>query len=151
MGMRAVGWAHSFPVAEGVRAARRWTADHLETLPWTREAPDTLHSVLLAVSELVTNAHVHAASTARLVLTWDGDCLHVSVADADPHLPRPRQAAAGATSGRGLGIVDALADTVDVQRCPRGKAVTACFRPPAGPPEADGQAEGGHGEGPPPS
>ncbi|MFJ5549089.1 ATP-binding protein [Streptomyces sp. NPDC093225] len=139
--LRAVGWAHSFPVTKGVRAARAWTAEHLSTLAWTRDAPDTVHSVLLTVSELVTNAHVHAASTAHLVLTWDGSCLHVSVADTDPrHPPRPEPAAAGATSGRGLGIVDVLADAVDVHPCARGKAITACFRPPgaAGRPDGPG-------------
>ncbi|MFI8103836.1 ATP-binding protein [Streptomyces sp. NPDC086023] len=145
MELRAVGWAHSFPVAEGARAARAWTSEHLALLPWTADAPDTVHSVLLAVSELVTNAHLHASGTAYLVLTWDGSCLHVSVADTDPHLPKPREAGAGATSGRGLGIVDALADTWDVHACHRGKAVTACFRPPGGA-AGDGDATG-HGDG----
>lgn len=128
--LRAVGWAHSFPVANGARAARVWTAGHLESLDWARDDPDTVYSVLLAVSELVTNAHVHAASTAHLVLTWDGGCLHVSVADADPRLPQPREAGERATSGRGLGIVAALADTWDVRPGENRKTVTACFRPP---------------------
>ncbi|MET9963489.1 ATP-binding protein [Streptomyces sp. NPDC006326] len=114
-----------------MRAARQWTADHLASLPWNGEASDTAHAVLVSVSELVTNAHLHAATTAHLVLTWDGTCLHVSVADADPRLPRPRKADAdpGAGSGRGLGIVDVLADSMDVHACHGGKAVTACFRP----------------------
>ncbi|MEV6569870.1 ATP-binding protein [Streptomyces sp. NPDC051577] len=131
--MKAVGWARSFPIAEGVRAARRWTDEHLDTLPWAREAPDTVHSVLLTVSELVTNAHLHADGAAHLVLTWDGSCLHVSVADGDPRLPRQREAGEEATSGRGLGIVATLADTWDVHACHGGKAITACFHP-AGPP-----------------
>ncbi|MFF4367072.1 ATP-binding protein [Streptomyces sp. NPDC001594] len=130
--LRAVGWAHSFPVANGARAARVWAAGHLESLDWARDDPDTVYSVLLAVSELVTNAHVHAASTAHLVLTWDGGCLHVSVADADPRLPQPREAGERATSGRGLGIVAALADTWDVRPGENRKTVTACFRPPGG-------------------
>ncbi|MFI5828048.1 ATP-binding protein [Streptomyces sp. NPDC051578] len=128
--MRAVGWARSFPVSNGVRAARQWTAQHLASLDWAADAPDTVHSILLSVSELVANAHVHAAETAHLVLTWDGYCLHVSVADADPRLPRPREADESATSGRGLGIVDALADTMDVHACHGGKAISACFHPP---------------------
>ncbi|MFH7599689.1 ATP-binding protein [Streptomyces racemochromogenes] len=136
--MRAVGWAHSFPVAAGARAARVWTAGHLESLDWARDAPDTVHSVLLAVSELVTNAHVHAASTAHLVLTWDGRCLHVSVADADPNLPRPRRSDERATSGRGLAIVAALADTWDVHPGEHRKTITACFRPPGGTQHRDG-------------
>ncbi|MET9887318.1 ATP-binding protein [Streptomyces sp. NPDC006430] len=140
MAVRAVGWARSFPVSEGVRAAREWTAGHLASLPWNGSAADTVHSVLLSVSELVTNAHLHAAATAHLVLTWDGHCLHVSVADADPRLPGSREPDAdeGATSGRGLGIVTALADSLDVHTCHGGKAITACFRPTGGPDPHDG-------------
>nr|WSX53721.1 ATP-binding protein [Streptomyces sp. NBC_00974] len=135
LAVKAVGWARSFPIAEGVRAARQWTAGHLASLPWNRSAPDTVYSVLLCVSELVTNAHRHARGTANLVLTWDGRCLHVSVSDADPRLPGPREpdADANATSGRGLGIVDTLADSLDIHACHGGKAITACFRPAGGP------------------
>ncbi|MEU9182729.1 ATP-binding protein [Streptomyces sp. NPDC048550] len=118
-----------------MQAARQWTAAHLASLPWNNWAADTVHSVLLSVSELVTNAHLHAVGTAHLVLTWDGACLHVSVADSDPHLPSPRlaDADAGATSGRGLDIVTTLADSWSVHACHGGKAVTACFRPRGGP------------------
>lgn len=135
MAVKAVGWARSFPVSQGVRAAREWTAGHLASLPWSGSVADTEHSVLICVSELVTNVHLHAVGTAHLVLTWDGRCLHVSVADADPRLPRYRGPAAdtGATSGRGLGIVTALADSLDVHTCHGGKAITACFRPGGGP------------------
>ncbi|WUL09479.1 ATP-binding protein [Streptomyces sp. NBC_00354] len=135
LAVKAVGWARSFPISRGVRAARQWTAVHLASLPWNNWAADTVHSVLLSVSELVTNAHLHAVGTAHLVLTWDGACLHVSVADSDPHLPSPpvTDADAGATSGRGLGIVTTLADSWSVHSCHGGKAVTACFRPRGGP------------------
>lgn len=157
MAVKAVGWARSFPVSEGVRAAREWTAGHLESLPWSGSVADTAYSVLVCVSELVTNAHLHAVAPAHLVLTWDGRCLHVSVADGDPRLPRPRdlEADAGATSGRGLGIVNALADSLDVHASHGGKAITACFRPAGGPdphaqaPDAeDAQTRGPDREGP---
>ncbi|GHA10835.1 hypothetical protein GCM10010372_08390 [Streptomyces tauricus] len=129
MGVKAMGWAHSFPVSGGVRAGREWTREHLESLPWTAAEPDTVDAVVLTVSELLTNAHVHAHSDAHLVLTWDGDCLHVSVHDEDPTLPRQRDPAAGEVSGRGVGIVRMLADEWEM-RCQRhGKTVTACFRP----------------------
>ncbi|MEU6313614.1 ATP-binding protein [Streptomyces sp. NPDC047014] len=130
-----------------MRAARQWTAGHLASLPWTASAADTVHSVLLSVSELVTNAHLHAAGTAHLVLTWDGCCLHVSVADSDPRLPRPRENDArsdmGATSGRGLGIVATLADDWSVHAVHGGKAITACFRPGGGPSPHRGTARDG--------
>ncbi len=148
--MRAKGWARSFPVHRGVREARRWTAEHLDSLRWTTDAPDTAHSVLLTVSELVTNAHVHAHSTAQLVLTWDGRCLHVSVADSDPSLPAPRGPSREATSGRGLAIIDALADAWDAHAFHGGKTITACFHPRAAPaPHAATSHPGPHAGKPP--
>ncbi len=127
--VKAMGWAHSFPVAQGVRAGRQWTRDHLASLPWTADEPDTADAVVLAVSELLTNAHIHAHSDASLVLTWDGECLHVSVHDEDPTLPRQRDPEPGETSGRGVGIVRALADDLGTTCQRHGKTVTACFRP----------------------
>ncbi|MEU8778684.1 ATP-binding protein [Streptomyces sp. NPDC048606] len=135
MVIRAVGWARSFPVHLGVREARRWCLAHLKTLEWSEDAPDTVHSILLTVSELVTNAHVHAHSSAQLVLAWDGCCVHVSVADGDPELPAPKPASTRATSGRGLAIIDALADRWEAHAhpCHTGKTITACFQPPGRP------------------
>ncbi|MEU2335154.1 ATP-binding protein [Streptomyces sp. NPDC013172] len=130
--LRAVGWARSLPASSGVRTAREWTRGHLATLGWTRTAPDLVDSVLLTVSELVTNAHVHAHSAAQLILVWDEECLHVTVHDTSPHLPEQRRPDDEAQGGRGMLLVDALADTWQAQRCPRGKDVIACFRPPSG-------------------
>ncbi|MEH0548941.1 ATP-binding protein [Streptomyces sp. B21-105] len=131
--LRAVGWARSLPLNSGAKAARDWTRAHLETLAWSRTAPDLVHSVVLAVSELVTNAHVHARSAAQLILTWDEECLHVTVHDSSPRLPEPRDPGTAAPGGRGLLLVDALADDWLAYRCPRGKKVTACFQPPSQP------------------
>ncbi|MFC8172494.1 ATP-binding protein [Streptomyces sp. NPDC057242] len=143
MTVKAMGWAHSFPVSGGVRAGRQWTRDQLASLSWTAAEPETVDSVVLAVSELLTNAHIHAHSDAQLVLTWDGDCLHISVHDEDPALPRPREAAEGAVSGRGVSIVRALADEWSM-RCQRhGKTVTACFRPTVPPADEDPVADAG--------
>lgn len=62
-----------------MKSARDWTGAHLATLGWPQTAPDLVDSVLLAVSELVTNAHMHARSTAQLILTWDEELLkHVN-------------------------------------------------------------------------
>ncbi|MER8184943.1 ATP-binding protein [Kitasatospora sp. NPDC094015] len=128
--VRATGWARSFPIAGGIRAGRRWTRIHLDSLGWTASAPDTVDAVLITVSELLTNAHVHAHSNAELVLVWDGRCLHVSVHDASATLPVPRAADGEALGGRGMAIVAALADEWEVRRQQRGKTVSACFHPP---------------------
>ncbi|MFD5744608.1 ATP-binding protein [Streptomyces massasporeus] len=145
MAVKAMGWAHSFRMSEGVRAGREWTRSRLQTLPWAAAEPDTVDAIVLAVSELITNAHIHAHSDAHLVLTWDGDCLHVSVHDEDPSLPRQRDPEPGEVSGRGVAIVSKLADEWGM-RCQRhGKTVTACFRPadPAADAEVDTGRRGG--------
>ncbi len=128
--MRAVGWAQSFPMSQGVRAGRHWAREHLDSLAWTRSAPDLVDSVLLAVSELITNAHKHAHSDAQLVLTWDSTCLHVSVHDSSPVLPAAVDRGLDATGGRGLAIVEVLSDSWEQHRQREGKTVTACFVPP---------------------
>ncbi|GAA1078240.1 MULTISPECIES: ATP-binding protein [Kitasatospora] len=131
--LRAMGWARTLPVSSGVRAGRAWARRHLDALGWTVHAPETADAVVLTVSELITNAHIHARSDADLVLTWDGSCLYVSVHDDSPQLPRPREAGPEATSGRGMRLVDALADAWQSRPDTRGKTVTACFHPPGRP------------------
>ena len=129
--LKAVGWARSLPISSGVKTARDWTREHLAALGWDRRAPDLLDSVVLTVSELVTNAHVHARSDAQLILTWDEECLHVTVHDASSRVPARRHPDDEALSGRGMLLIGALADDWEARPCPRGKDVTACFRPPS--------------------
>ncbi|MFG2587945.1 ATP-binding protein [Streptomyces sp. NPDC048438] len=131
--LRAMGWAQSFPAAQGVRAGRRWTREHLASLEWTQDAPETVDAILLSVSELITNAHVHAHSDAQLVLTWDSHCLHVSVHDSDSLPPAKQPEDLTTTGGRGMAIVDALADGWATHPQASGKTVTACFVPPGAP------------------
>ncbi|WP_051450864.1 ATP-binding protein [Actinospica robiniae] len=127
--VRAVGWARSLPIDSSVKAARDWARERLRALGWTTDAPDTADAVLLTVSELVTNAHLHAHSDAQLILAWDNRCLHVVVHDASPALPTPRSPDNESLGGRGMLLVEALADSWQSRRCPYGKIVTACFRP----------------------
>ncbi|MFJ8149484.1 ATP-binding protein [Streptomyces sp. NPDC096094] len=128
--LRAVGWARALPLDSSPKSARDWARGHLETLGWTDSARDTVDAVLLTVSELVTNAHVHAHSHAQLAMTWDGHCLHVAVHDSSTTLPTPRPPSGERLGGRGMFLVDALTDDWEARRCPEGKTVIACFRPP---------------------
>ncbi|MEW2521616.1 ATP-binding protein [Actinacidiphila alni] len=132
MSVRAVGWARSFPVTHGVRAGREWARGHLDALGWTTAAPDTADSVVLTVSELVANAHVHAHSDAQVVMVWDGTCLHLSVSDSSDVLPAARPPDDDRTHGRGMAIVDSLADAWEAHTRPDGKTVTAAFHAPDG-------------------
>ncbi len=69
-------------------------------------------AVLLLVSELVTNAVLHTAVdrpiALRLGLT--AGHVHIEVDDADPHQPVLRSARPDDDSGRGLLIVDSVAE-----------------------------------------
>jgi two-component sensor histidine kinase len=67
-------------------------------------------TVLLLVSEIVTNAVRHAATPFELTITVDGEQVTVAVIDHDrAHPPTVRNPQPHDTSGRGLRIVDQLA------------------------------------------
>jgi len=63
----------------------------------------------LVASELATNAVLHARSPFTVGVQRSDDGVRVSVTDAAAGLPVPRAPAPGATSGRGLRMVEALA------------------------------------------
>ncbi|MET7685550.1 ATP-binding protein [Streptomyces sp. NPDC005423] len=87
--------------------------------------------VLLCVSELATNALVHAVPAGRLFrvfLRYDGHVLRVEVHDSGGGVPRvdahPDDTDEG---GRGLMLVDALSDKWGVAERELGKVVWAEF------------------------
>lgn len=59
----------------------------------------------LAVSEVVTNALVHAGTPVRLRVVVRETAVRVEVGDESSHLPRRRDHAANASTGRGLKMV----------------------------------------------
>lgn len=94
--------------------------------------PDEVtETVVLLLSELMTNAYRHAKVSpgreiwARCAL--DDDRILVWVTDANDALPSPRRASLHDESGRGLALVAALAD--DWRAAPRehGTGKTVCF------------------------
>lgn len=66
--------------------------------------------VVLMTSELVTNALVHAHSTAEVSIERDGNVIRVGVADNSPSSPVMRSADPRRVGGNGMRIVEALAD-----------------------------------------
>ncbi|MCQ8830031.1 ATP-binding protein [Streptomyces malaysiensis] len=93
---------------EHVPLARRAVVDTLRAwgLPEDGEA---VYAIRLSSSELLANAVRHAcAVTAEITVVVelvDGDRIRVGVHDDHPGRPAPADAAADATSGRGLRIV----------------------------------------------
>lgn len=110
----------TFPARlESATEARRFAERTLAS--W--QCLDLIGTVVLLVSELVVNAVSHAGSAATLRLALDGCMLRVEVDDTSPVVPEPKVTSAGDSGGRGLMIVEALADRWGVDPTASGKAV----------------------------
>ncbi|MEI5523118.1 SpoIIE family protein phosphatase [Streptomyces brasiliscabiei] len=109
-------------VPQAVGQARRYTRRVLRR--WGVEA--TADTVLLVVSELVTNALVHTDGRVRLDLTLLADRLRVAVADSSPRTPmKPTVIGWEATGGRGILLVEAMSSAWGTVPVSGGKQVWA--------------------------
>jgi len=84
---------------------------------------DSKERALLVVSELATNAIVHAGGVLYLQLYHAGGHIRIEVADASPKAPGPVKVYL--TSGRGLQMVESLASAWGSEPRPWGKVVWA--------------------------
>ncbi|KOV56096.1 hypothetical protein ADL00_27640 [Streptomyces sp. AS58] len=97
-----------------VGRARRWARSRLAGCGI--EVDESLaETLILLVSELVTNAVVHTGCPAVLRLSLaqsaaESATVRVEVADGSARAPVPRWVDGDATGGRGLALVDGLAD-----------------------------------------
>jgi serine phosphatase RsbU (regulator of sigma subunit)/anti-sigma regulatory factor (Ser/Thr protein kinase) len=103
--------------------------------------PERLDDAELAADELITNALVHTDGGAVLTVRMMPDTvrrLRIEVHDLASNWPRRREPGAAETSGRGLLLVDQLADAWGVEPHGSGKSVWCEFRslPAAGTPAA---------------
>ncbi|HVF18720.1 MAG TPA: ATP-binding protein [Mycobacteriales bacterium] len=80
-------------------------------------------SVTLLVSEVVTNAILHARSDIDLHVISRGRVLRVEVRDHERGEPVLRRHAADSTSGRGLAILELVASAWGVTQLADGKMV----------------------------
>jgi anti-sigma regulatory factor (Ser/Thr protein kinase) len=88
-----------------------------------------LDDAQLVVTELATNAVVHARSPFTVVAEARGCGVRLSVHDVSPVQPTLRDQEVMAFSGRGLHLVAAIAVDWGVERTAAGKAVWAELRP----------------------
>jgi CheY-like chemotaxis protein len=84
-----------------------------------------IDDALLVVSELVTNAVVHAASDARVELRLAPGVLRIEVSDNGDGAPEPQSIDVTRPSGRGLLLVSAMAVAWGIDPIPDGKVVWA--------------------------
>ena len=100
--------------------------------------PETLESVLLVATELVTNAVPHAGTDLDLTVEVGAGSVLVRVFDCEPALPaepKPGRDGAERTDGRGIVLVSLVASAWGTARHDGGKTVWAVIDRPA-PPDA---------------
>jgi anti-sigma regulatory factor (Ser/Thr protein kinase) len=113
-------WSTSLPgTVASVPAARRFCLDALGHLG-ADEARDVAE---LLVSEVATNAVVHACSPMRVSVWCREGHPRIEVRDDDPTPPQEVHADPLACGGRGIMLVDTLATSWGVNRNERGKTV----------------------------
>lgn len=107
------------PEPRSARAARQ----HLASKLVAAGLEDLVDRATLLVSELVSNAVFHAATTIEVECRVSGGTVVVEVRDESPLVPSRRHFDDGAMTGRGVGIVEALADEWGVTAGESGKTV----------------------------
>ncbi|WP_149823534.1 ATP-binding SpoIIE family protein phosphatase [Streptomyces tailanensis] len=110
---------------ERIAGARQQVRELLHD--WTSD--DQIHSAVLLVSEMLTNVLVHTDADALLVAEMAGEGgkrrMRIEVTDTSDDLPHKRHPGELASSGRGLVLMDMLADAWGVD--PRGDGKSIWF------------------------
>jgi anti-sigma regulatory factor (Ser/Thr protein kinase) len=111
-------WRQEFPPeAQAVRDARSFVVGSPAA---SGVDPDLL---AMAVSELASNAVLHARSSFTVSSEGLPDGVRVEVSDGSDVVPRPRQPEPSRVTGRGLMIVAEVSRAWGVRRIPTGKVV----------------------------
>jgi anti-sigma regulatory factor (Ser/Thr protein kinase) len=117
--------SRSFPETKSsVPQARRFIADFLAA-----RAPDVAETATLLVSELATNALVHASSEFDVTVVYPTRAgrVRIEVADRNRSQPVPLEPPPTVPHGRGLFLVSTLADAWGVQEAGRRSGKTIWF------------------------
>jgi hypothetical protein len=131
------------PVEPDAPVLQLWLSGDPSELPSARRAaseaaaalgadPDAVDAVRLLVSELLTNAVLHAGTPSLLTLHDAVDAVRIVVADGSTCAPQLRRGSGVSTTGRGLRLLDLLGHAhgtgTDTRVAPDGKHVwvTVC-------------------------
>lgn len=107
------------PATGSVGVARRFLVERLEA--WG--VPHLQWQAVQIISELATNAVMHARSEFTVVLSMEDDLLRIEVHDHDARLPHQRHFDVHATTGRGLALVGTLSRSWGARADDGGKVV----------------------------
>ena len=113
------------PTVAAVARARGFVREFLETVP--RHAA-LVPDALVVVSELATNAVMHARSGFEVSLSSSAHVLRIVVRDASSTLPVRRTPDRAAEGGRGLTLIAAMAERWGTEITDSGKVVWAELR-----------------------
>ncbi|MDQ3463114.1 MAG: ATP-binding protein [Actinomycetota bacterium] len=106
--------------ASSVGEARSFVRDALAAT----DAPAVVvDSAVLLISELATNVTLHARTDLQVSIRFEDDTLWGEVKDWNSRLPQPCTAPEGATTGRGLALVESLAHRWGIDQDDGGKTV----------------------------
>jgi anti-sigma regulatory factor (Ser/Thr protein kinase) len=116
----------AFPATPLAPARVRAFVSHVINGTALNGSADGMHDDLaLVATELAVNAIRHAESPFTVSLAADDDRIRIIVGDTDPKAPRRRAPDVQDESGRGLLLVDALADAWGADPVDGGKLVWA--------------------------
>lgn len=112
------------PSTDSVPVARRFVRAELA------DSPADVDTAVLLVSELVTNAVLHARSPLTLVVQASDVVVRIAVRDGSPVPPRMHGFSTMSATGRGLRLLDRLARAWGVDPETEGKTIWFEIGPP---------------------
>ncbi|MFJ6854494.1 ATP-binding protein [Streptomyces sp. NPDC091271] len=122
------GEAPTVRSATAVADAREATRVFLEALGQPAVDPEAADTIVLVVSELVTNALRHGGGSYTLRLTAHPELIEVAVDDPSPRAPHMRiPDLKDGTGGFGWGMVNHLAHSTNVTHRPSGGKTVAAL------------------------
>ena len=109
-------------------ALRRWARTWMDQRPGSAD-PD---SVVLAMTEMVTNSVRHGTRPVDVELSVGARLVLLQVSDCSDDMPRQPRSGESAIGGRGITLIDALTSRWGVKYRPIGKTVWCEFPACAG-------------------
>jgi anti-sigma regulatory factor (Ser/Thr protein kinase) len=118
-----VSASQQFPCeVASVRAARRFVVGAMGAV-----SQEHREAIELMVSELATNCIRHADSPFTVIVDATADAVRIEVADSGAGQPRIQEPDLRSPSGRGLRIVETLADAWGIEAKPSGGGKSVWF------------------------
>lgn len=107
------------PYPQSVPQARAFVL----SLEWTPDDEETRSRLATLTSEIVTNAVLHARTSFSVTVTKSATRIRVAVMDRNLQPVTPKTYGPTSPTGRGLHIVEALADRWGIDKSADGKTV----------------------------